>query len=63
MVDERRRVWDNLSEVVGGDAYRDGFRITWLLPTPITYTNPEALTGYCFRDTPRPKTLVEEEQV
>lgn len=61
--DSRRRIWDNLSEVVGGDTYREGFQITWLLPTPIVYTDPEALTGYCFRDTPRPKTIEEMEQV
>lgn len=62
-MDERRRIWDNIAEVVGGDPYREGFRITWLLPTPITYLDPEQLTGYCFRDTPRPKTTIEMEQV
>jgi palmitoyltransferase len=59
----RRRIWDNLSEVVGGDAYADGFRLEWLLPLPIVYRNPELLSGYCYRDTPRPRSLAEEEQV
>jgi hypothetical protein len=62
-LDERKRLWDNISEVVGGDAYREGFKIEWLLPTPIKYVDPEALTGYCFRDTPRPRSTVEQEQV
>jgi hypothetical protein len=62
-VDERRRLWDNVSEVVGGDAWREGFRLAWLLPTPIVYRDPEALTGYCFRDTPRPRTTAEREEV
>ncbi len=62
-LDEKKRLWDNISEVVGGDAYREGFQIEWLLPTPIKYRDPEALTGYCFRDTPRPRTAVEQEQV
>jgi hypothetical protein len=57
------RLWHNLSEVFGGDAASEGFRITWLLPTPIQYPNPEALTGYCFRDTPRPRTQAEMEMV
>jgi len=60
---DRRKVWDNISEIVGGDAYQEGFRIAWLLPVPIVYRNPEALSGYCYRDTPRPKTLAELEQV
>jgi len=60
---DRRKVWDNISEIVGGDAYQEGFKIAWLLPVPIVYRNPEALSGYCYRDTPRPKTLAELEQV
>jgi hypothetical protein len=63
LVDARKQLWDNVSEVVGGDAWREGFSIFWLLPTPITYPNPEALTGYCFRDTPRPRTAAEMEEV
>lgn len=59
--DERRRLWASFGEVFGGDPARDGFSITWLLPTPIRYPDPEALTGFCFRDVPRPKTLVEME--
>jgi hypothetical protein len=59
----RRRIWDNLSEVVGGDAYAEGFRLAWLLPVPIAYRNAEALSGYTFRDTPRPRSLAELEQV
>ena len=43
------RLWQNLSEVCGGDAAREGFRLTWLLPTRIVYPEPERLTGYCFR--------------
>jgi len=43
------RLWHNLSEVCGGDAAREGFRLTWLLPTRIVYPEPERLTGYCFR--------------
>jgi len=60
---DRRKIWDNISEIVGGDAYQEGFKIAWLLPVPIVYRNPEALSGYCYRDTPRPKTLTELEQV
>lgn len=62
-VEEKRLFWDSVSEVVGGDAWRDGFHITWLLPTAIKYNDPEALTGYCFRDTPRPRTQAEMEGV
>lgn len=53
--------WSSLGEVFGGNPARDGFQLTWLLPTPITYTDPEALTGFCFRDTPRPRTAEEME--
>jgi hypothetical protein len=48
------------SEVFGGEPKR-GFRLTWLLPTPIYYPDAERLTGYCFREPARPRTLVEEE--
>jgi hypothetical protein len=62
-VDDRRRVWHNLSEVFGGDAAHEGIRLSWFLPTPIRYRDPEALTGYCFRDVPRPRTAAEMEMV
>jgi palmitoyltransferase len=62
-VDDRKRVWHNLSEVFGGDAAREGVRLAWFLPTAITYRDPEALTGYCFRDVPRPRTAAEMEMV
>jgi hypothetical protein len=52
---------ESLAEVVGGDPAKEGFSIFWLLPTPITYRNAEALTGYCFRDTPRPRSTEEME--
>jgi hypothetical protein len=52
---------ESLAEVVGGDPAKEGFSIFWLLPTPITYLNAEALTGYCFRDTPRPRSTEEME--
>ena len=52
---------ESLAEVVGGDPAKEGFSIFWLLPTPITYLSPEALTGYCFRDTPRPRSVEEME--
>ncbi len=52
---------ESLAEVVGGDPAKEGFNIFWLLPTPITYVNAEALTGYCFRDTPRPRSTEEME--
>lgn len=53
-------VWANLAEVFGGED-TDGFSLLWLLPTRIHYPDPEALTGFCFRDTPRPKSWVEME--
>ena len=46
------------AEVFGGDGR---FQLTWLLPTPIVYRDPETLTGYCFRDTPRPRSNEEME--
>ena len=46
------------AEVFGGDGR---FDVTWLLPTPIVYRDPETLTGYCFRDTPRPRSNEEME--
>lgn len=52
---------ESFAEVVGGDPAKEGFSIFWLLPTPITYLNAEALTGYCFRDTPRPRSSEEME--
>jgi hypothetical protein len=33
------------------------------LPLPITYRDPEALTGYTFRDVQRPRTAMELEMV
>jgi len=62
-VDEGKQVWSNLGEVFGGDPAREGFKLTWLLPTPIAYPNPERLTGFCFRDVPRPRTMAEMEMV
>lgn len=62
-LEEKKLFWNSVSEVVGGDAWRDGFHITWLLPTAIKYNDPEALTGFCFRDTPRPRTQAEMEGV
>jgi palmitoyltransferase len=62
-IDDRKSFWHNLSEVFGGDAAREGMRLTWFLPTPIAYRDPEALTGYCFRDVPRPRTQAEMEMV
>jgi hypothetical protein len=59
----RRRVWDNLTEVVGGDAFEEGFRLAWLLPVPIVFRDVEAISGYTFRDTPKPRSLTELEQV
>ena len=46
------------AEVFGGDGK---FNIGWLLPTPIVYRDPEAITGYCFRDTPKPRSNEEME--
>jgi hypothetical protein len=46
------------AEVFGGEGT---FQLTWLLPTPIVYKDPEALTGYCFRDTPKPRSVEETE--
>ena len=48
------------SEVFGGEPKR-GFRFSWLLPTPIYYPDAERLTGYCFRELPRPRSMAEEE--
>ena len=62
-VDDSRAMWENLEGVFGGDPWKEGVRLTWLLPTPISYGNPESLTGYCFRDVPRPRTLEEMESV
>jgi hypothetical protein len=59
----RLRLWHNLAEVCGGDPAREGFRLTWLLPTRIVYTDAERLTGYCFRDSERPRTDAELEMV
>lgn len=60
---ERKQFWDNISEVVGGDPYKDGFSIHWLIPTAVKFRDPEGLTGYCFRDVPRPRTAAEMEMV
>jgi hypothetical protein len=57
------RVWHALGEVFGGDPAVEGVRLHWFLPTPIVYKDPEALTGFCFRDVPRPRTLEEQEAV
>lgn len=56
--DERARA---LAEVFGGDPAADGFQLHWLLPTPIVYRDPEGLTGFCFRDTPRLRSAEELE--
>lgn len=50
-----------LAEVVGGNPARDGFQLSWLLPTPIVYPDAEQLTGFCFRDTPKPRNTEEME--
>lgn len=55
----RRSIKNNLLEVFGGRH----FSLSWLLPTPISYPDPEKLTGYCFRDVPRPRTLKELETI
>jgi hypothetical protein len=41
------------SEVFGGEPTA-GCRVHWVLPLPISYPDPERLTGYCFRE-PRVK--------
>ncbi len=56
--DERAQA---LAEVFGGDPARDGFQWHWLLPTPIVYRDPEALTGFCFRDVAKPRSAEELE--
>lgn len=48
------------AEVFGGDGK---FSWDWLLPTPIVYRDPEAMTGYCFKDTPKPRTNEEMESL
>lgn len=58
--DERARA---LAEVFGGDPARDGFQIHWLLPTPIVYRDPETLTGFCFKNTPKPRNAEELESL
>lgn len=42
------------AETFGGRP-SDGFRWHWLLPTAVSYPDPESITGYCLRDTP-PRT-------
>lgn len=61
--DNRKMVWHNLSEVFGGDASVTGVKLTWFLPTPVVFHNPEALTGFCFRDIPLPRTDAELESI
>lgn len=61
--DPRLAVWHNLSEVFGGNAARDGVQLSWFLPLPIQYRDPEVLTGFCFRDVPRPRNSAELEMV
>jgi DHHC palmitoyltransferase len=61
--DHRRQVWQNLGEVFGGDPLREGFQLHWLFPTAIRYKDPEALTGYCFREVTPPRTQQEMEMV
>lgn len=53
---------ENLAEVFGGHA-RDGFKLSWLLPTAIHYPDPERITGFCFRDTPFPRTQEQQESI
>jgi hypothetical protein len=60
---KNKKFWRNVAEVVGGNPGKDGFRLSWLFPTAITYENPEELTGYCFREVPRPRTVAEMEEV
>ncbi len=59
----RRRVWDSLGEVFGGDPFHEGVQLSWFLPTAIVYPNAEALTGFCFREVPKPRTLAQQEEV
>jgi palmitoyltransferase len=61
--DERRRFWANLGEVFGGNPAVEGPRLTWLLPTAISYPDPEGITGFCFRDVPRPRTIAQQEEL
>jgi len=62
-IDDRKQLWHNLGEVFGGDPARNGVHWTWLLPTPVTFRDPEGLSGFCFRDVPRPRTATELEMV
>lgn len=53
---------ESLSEVFGGEP-TDGFRLSWLLPTPFRYPDREALTGFTFRKVPEPKSWAQLEMV
>lgn len=39
------------------------YLLSRFLPLPIQYRDPEALTGFCFRDVPRLRTAAELEMV
>lgn len=62
-IDDRKQLWHNLGEVFGGDPARHGIRWTWFVPVPVTFEDPERLTGYCFRDVPKPRSQAEMEMV
>ncbi len=54
---------DALAEIFGGDPARDGFKIHWLLPTPIVYKDPERTRGWSFRSVPKPRSSEEVESL
>jgi hypothetical protein len=62
-IDDRKQLWHNLGEVFGGDPAREGIRWSWFIPTPVRFNDTEGLTGFCFRDVPRPRTQAEMEMV
>lgn len=55
-------IWQSLSEVFGGEP-TDGFRFSWLLPTPFYYPDRETLTGFTFRQVQGPKSWAQLEMV
>ena len=59
----KRRLWLNLSEVCGGDAPREGARLSWLLPTRIVYPEPERYAGYSFREIAFPRKVRQLEEL
>jgi hypothetical protein len=62
-IDDRKQLWHNLGEVFGGDPAREGVRWNWFVPTPVTFKDAESLSGFCFRDVPKPRTQAEMEMV